>query len=977
MALKSIFKIVFKNSVNTGFVANDKVVVYWNTTTSDFVVRKNLSIIYTGADLGRDEYITNSGTYTKNYTVSIEPKNSTIYQFCDGGDLNYFEFSQFFPYATRIVEVNSTMCNTNIVCDLNFLGIAEIVKPSTATATDGQITVTAETSNGTLKYSLQDEDYSDMTNTTGVFTGLGIGSYIVYAKDPYNCVDSILVTLDYDATYGPKFRMEYDCLNGDVSTIDIEEIDYAGSVTEVIGTDTPFVVRLRGEDSELFTPILTTECTIGLTSLTNFQFLDLFTQDDRKYRVIAKKNGTEFWRGFITPGLYQEQYYTETNYYVNAEATDQLVTLKELDFLDKDGNEIKGVNSLIKVISFILAKTDLDLPIRSAVNIWETDMDQTASDDPLEQTHIDTSTYYETDGDPMNCYEVLQNIVKSFGSRLFQWQGYWYIIPVDFYTDSIEYREFDVNGDYVTNGTFNPLFDIKIGTDVTRAVWTNRTQNLEVRGAFGYCEITHNLVKPRLSVFNGSFNDIGTETKVYKPITIGSSTITLKRDVIVDYDGWSLITNGNTANYYYANLARGNGDTDKGNYCGLIYSESDSSTKGQDAFFLSEAFDITYSASDAIVFKFDFLPETLDTKTSLLPPFIRFRFRLRLGTYYLQGNGSWTTDTDFQWIDVFVSRESFNNWQTIEIKADCPDVSGEVVTDYQVSLMHGSFAGDALLGCWDYGSEAAIKAIATVDLPLGFTVGLIDFATLVYVCRFYRLVGETATSLSDFADELRDGVSYFGALAPDDFHGTTNKKVWVNYEEFIVQDLTDLKIDNTPKCAVRKFDNVYFEMLPNNRKSPEEFLYRTDNSISIKDNNKFDILNGDVPNGITNAENLYVNWYRYSDGTPTVQWNREGVDESEPLLGLLSKRIIELHNLPKFKLTGTLKTDTFYGFRNSYLEASTGKYYIPMAMSINDKRNEYDVEIQEVGQLTSTGIDGIGEFDELAFTNGIRSQVHR
>jgi len=222
MALKSIFKIVFKNSVNTGYVANDKVIVYWDTTASDFVTKKNGTQIYSGANLGRDEYITNAGDYTKNYTVSIEPKNSTIYQFCNGGDLNYFEFSQAFPYADRLIEVNSTMCNTSIVCDLKFLGIAEIVKPSTATATDGQITVTAETSNGTLKYSLQEEDYTDMTNTTGVFTGLGIGSYIVYAKDDYNCVDSIIVTLDYDATYGPKFRMEYDCLNGDVSIIDIE-----------------------------------------------------------------------------------------------------------------------------------------------------------------------------------------------------------------------------------------------------------------------------------------------------------------------------------------------------------------------------------------------------------------------------------------------------------------------------------------------------------------------------------------------------------------------------------------------------------------------------------------------------------------------------------------------------------------------------------------------------------------------------------
>jgi len=983
MALKSIFKITFKNGVNTGFVADDKVIVYWNTTSSDFVVKKNGTQIYTAAELGVPDYITNGGVYTKNYAVSIEPKNSTIYQFCDGGDLNYFEFSQYFPYANRLIEINSTLCNTNIVCDLNFLGVAEIVKPSTETATDGQITVSATTSNGTLKYSLTDEDYTDMTNTTGVFTGLGIGSYVVYAKDDYNCVDSVLVVLDADVSYGPIYRVEYDCLNGDVSVIDIEERDYAGAVEEIKGgTSSPFVLRLRGEDSDIFTPLLSTECTLQLTSETNFKFLDLFTQDDRKYRLVAKKNGTEFWRGFITPGLYQEQYYTDFNYYVGVEATDQLVLLKDLDFLDKDGNKIKGINSLIKVIAFILGKTDLDLPIRSAVNIWETDMAQTAADDPLLQTHIDTETYYKDKGDPLSCYEVLSNIIKSFGCRLFQWQGYWYIIPLDFYTDTIEYREFDVNGDYVSNGTFEPVINIKQPTEVTRACWANSSQNLEVRKAFGKCDVIHELVKPKFSVFNGSFDDVDIETKVKTIGTeYGDGTFqgkTIKRDLIVNYDGWSLITNGNVSSYYYTYLAQGNiaqnkVDTTEPNYSGAIASNSDSSTKGQDAFLLSKAGDITYSSSDVIVFKFDFYPDTGSIKTKYIPKVLRFKWRVKLGTYYLQGNGSWTTDTDLQWVEVLVSEANFNTWQTIEIKADCPDVTGEVVTTYQISLMHGSFMGDTEYGCWDYASEAAIRAVPTVDLPKGYILWHGMENGQYYQINFYRLeTGVPSISTGSYWGAATNGLigTYYSVIIPSDYHSSTNNVNWNLIHKINSDDIEEFKNGDGPKCAVRRFDNVSFEMLPNNKVSPEEFTYRTGNDPQIKDNEVFSILNGDVPNGITNAENLYINWYRYSDGTPTVQWSREGVDESEPLLALLSKRIIELHNLPKFKLTGTLKTDTFYGFRNSYFEVSSSKYFVPMSMVINDLTNQYEVEIQEVGALTASGIDGIGAFDELAFTNG-------
>lgn len=981
--LRPLFEITIWTNSITGYSNGDIVINYWDEDTSDFIVKKNGTTVTSGADI--------TEPYSNNlYTVKI-PNNTTVYQFCSGGDLNYFEFNQSFPYAVRKIEVNSTLCSTNVVCDVNFEGVAEIVKPSTATATDGQITVTATTSNGTVKYSLTDEDYSVMTNTTGVFTGLGIGTYVVYAKDDYNCLDSIIVILDADVTYGPLYRLEYDCLNGDVSVIDIEERDYAGAVTEVIGTGNPFVVRLRGENSELFTPILATEATVGLTSETNFQFLNLFTQDDRKYRVIAKKNGTEFWRGFITPGLYTEQYYTKTNYYVQADCTDQIVTLKDLDFLDKDGNKIKGVNSLIKIISFILSRTDLDLPIRSCVGVFEVDMATTAADDPLAQTHIDTESYYDSKGEPMNCYEVLESIIQSFGSRIFQWGGYWYIIPVDFYTDTISYRQFDTNGDYVSNGTFDPIFDIKTSADTLRAVWANRTQTLEVRGAYGQCDVTHNLVKIPQSVPNGNFDDVDIETEEIKVGPPKDPKPSIFKDYIVQYNDWSLILNNNNASFVTTNKATGNieankVDTLQQNYAGVIFSNSNNETKHEDAFFVSKPQAISYIRGDAVNFKFDFFTETNGVEENFLPPVVKFKWRVKLGTYYLQADGSWSTDTGKQWIEVIVGRDNFENWQTIEIKTSVPDLD-TTNTTFQISLMHGSFLGGGFSnglegGTWEYNGNAvtrndALKAITTTDKPLGYVVWINSTTNGTNtVTDFYKLVKGKVTSDSNKINSL-SGYSpgyVYGLIVPTDYHATTNKVNWKQFE-FRGYDASGSYVpdyqfnDGTPKVAVRRFDNVTFELLPNNNIPPESFIYRNVNDSRIKDINNIEILNGDVPDGISNAVNLYINWYRYSDGTPTVYWGRTGVSESEPILQLLSKRIIELHNLPKFKLTGTLKTDTFFGFNASLYEEHSQKYFIPMSMVINDKDNLYDVELQEVSVLTTTGIEDIGEFNSQAFTN--------
>jgi len=949
MAEISLWKFVFKNSVNAPFVADDVVIVYYDDVALNFVTKLNGTQIYSGPSLGEPKSRDRRSPII-NYTIFQEPADQPTRRYCEVTDLISFPYILTFPYAFKAIDYDSPLCYvTGIVCDISFTGVAVIVKPTTPTATDGQITVTATTSNGTVKYSLQDEDYSDMTNTTGVLTGLGVGTYNVYAKDNYGCSDTLIVTLSYDVSYGPLYRIEYDKYNGDVGVIDIEERDYAGAVTEVKGSDTPFVVRLRGEDSELFNSVLSTECSIGLTSETNFQFLDLFTQDDRKYRVIAKTNVTEYWRGFIKPGLYQEQYYTKTNYYVSAEATDQLVTLQDLLFVDKDGNKIKGINSLIKIISFILAKTDLNLPIRSCVNIWEVDMDQTASDDPLEQTHIDTDSFYGEDGEPFVMLDVLRSILQSFGSRLFQWQGYWYIVPLDFYTATIEYRDFDVNGDYVTNGTFDPLVNIDLGTQTVRASWTGRSQNLEVRKAFGKCDVIHKLIKPKQFVENGGFEKYKVDSK---PRT-GSINDWLNH--IGTFDAWSLVLNGNLGNYVFTIPSRDYDDEpypiarrQNEGYACTIYSDSSNTTEKSDVYIVSKEADIVYTKSDAINFKFEFNASRTNYRGYINPPIVKFKWSVKLGTYYLQGDGSWTTDTDFEWVEVIVEEGNFNTWNTIDITANCPDISGELLTTYQIRLMHGKTPYGRT---WYYTSNADLKATLTADLPLNYINFINDGSNL----KWYKLTaGTKATSGDDI-------------LRPDDYAVTTNEVYWTLFQKktYYVPN-TSLASFNT--VTVASFDNVYFELLPQKVQSPDEYKSTTENDANIKDNNEVTVFTGDAP-GITNSTYLYKNWYRYADGTQTRYWNREGVSESDSILQLLSKRIIELHNLPKFKLTGTLTTDFFYGFRNSLYEVSTGKYFVPMSMSINDLRCEYDVELQEVGELTSTGIDGIGQFDGLAFTN--------
>jgi len=79
-----------------------------------------------------------------------------------------------------------------------------------------------------------------------------------------------------------------------------------------------------------------------------------------------------------------------------------LTFIDQLNRLDKfqyaDGNKLYNDRSLIKIIAEGLRKTDLELPIRVAVNMYEDSHDSAASDDPLDQTFIDQETFYDDDG---------------------------------------------------------------------------------------------------------------------------------------------------------------------------------------------------------------------------------------------------------------------------------------------------------------------------------------------------------------------------------------------------------------------------------------------------------------------------------------------------------------------------------------------------------------------------------------------------
>lgn len=279
-----------QNSPYGTYVQDDEVKIYWDDGAEDVVVRVNGGIVTSGDDI--PFYFTYAGQSETYYKSEFH--YFTLICTAAREKIDTYRFTSSFPYVDVVPYPDHPSCAASpVVCDLVFDSLPVVVNASGESTDDGEITVSASSSNGAIEYNLgADFVYGD-GDASGNFTDLLPGNYTIYARDEINCFAEITVNVGVDYTYGELLRLEYDDLIGGTSVVSLYEKSYVGSVTEVNGFNySPFFWRLRGEgELDKFKPIISTESTIKLVSVEDFQFIDLFTGDPEKYRVHYYKNG--------------------------------------------------------------------------------------------------------------------------------------------------------------------------------------------------------------------------------------------------------------------------------------------------------------------------------------------------------------------------------------------------------------------------------------------------------------------------------------------------------------------------------------------------------------------------------------------------------------------------------------------------------------------------------------------------------------
>lgn len=90
-------------------------------------------------------------------------------------------------------------------------------------------------------------------------------------------------------SYGTKYKLTFYDSIGRYITAELQERDYTGAIEEIKGSgENPVQITFDGEQDK-YDPIKTLSCTLEIWSEINFKFLNLFTSDAKKYKLVVSR----------------------------------------------------------------------------------------------------------------------------------------------------------------------------------------------------------------------------------------------------------------------------------------------------------------------------------------------------------------------------------------------------------------------------------------------------------------------------------------------------------------------------------------------------------------------------------------------------------------------------------------------------------------------------------------------------------------
>lgn len=238
-----------------------------------------------------------------------------------------------------------------------------------------------------------------------------------------------------------KYYYEFKGLDEVLNRVEILSLETASS-EEITPAGSPFLLSYSNKGK--LAPIVGCGATLRFISKEIFQFIDLHTDDMQKYLVRLLRDGQLYWIGWLDSELYSEQLTDYPPYEVEFTASDFNV-LDRLKYRRADGNPYSDIVSVFDHLRRCLQL--LNLPFNKVYLGCSTMTDASGSgrvqDNAFLYSYVMSSNFYDEDGEPMSCREVIESILQPFGLSMVQKGASIYIVDYNTIHDGLSMRRYD------------------------------------------------------------------------------------------------------------------------------------------------------------------------------------------------------------------------------------------------------------------------------------------------------------------------------------------------------------------------------------------------------------------------------------------------------------------------------------------------------------------------------------------------------
>ena len=208
--------------------------------------------------------------------------------------------------------------------------------------------------------------------------------------------------------YDIKYIMQFTSDRGNEIRIEVLKRDYQGEIIYKSLGGAPSLSIEQGDGA-----IKGSSLAFAMQADVEGELQELYTTDNKKFKVFLYRNNVLYWQGYLVPELYSENY-VDPPYDVEVIASDQLGILKNVTY-----NEEDVLTSLIEIIQKILAQTLLDIQCSIHLQL------STKQGLLLETSYISAAAF-----NGQSCYDALNSILQSCNCCIMQIANEWIILSV-------------------------------------------------------------------------------------------------------------------------------------------------------------------------------------------------------------------------------------------------------------------------------------------------------------------------------------------------------------------------------------------------------------------------------------------------------------------------------------------------------------------------------------------------------------------